>query len=412
MKDTELYQQLLGVVKPWTVESVQLDQKAVEIVVKVALRGSVGYTCPECDKVIPGYDSVTRRWRHLDSCQFKTILEAELPRVECPDHGVKTIQPPWALKGSRFTALFERFAIDVLLLCNRTQAAELLKLSWKEVHGVMARAVERGLVRKDWEEAPLDLIHVDEKSFKRGHKYVTVVSELRDGEPCVCHVEPERKKESLDFFYAERLTDSQRVGIKAVSMDMWEPFVLSTKEWVPEADDKIVFDKFHIAKHLNEAVDAVRKEEHRALKALDDERLTGSKYLWLKNESNMSAAQKRAFSFLRRANLKTARAWAIKEQFKKFWEKGDQDKAGNFFGKWYGWAIRSRLEPIKDVAKMLRNRIHHILNFHVHRITNALAEGINSKIQWLIASARGFKSVEGFIVAIYFYLGKLNLYPL
>ena len=143
-----------------------------------------------------GYDSVTRRWRHLDSCQFKTILEADLPRVECPDHGVKTIQPPWALKGSRFTALFERFAIDVLLLCNRTQAAELLKLSWKEVHGVMARAVERGLVRKDWEEAPLDIIHVDEKAFKRGHKYVTVVSELREGEPCAATSSRKKKRKA------------------------------------------------------------------------------------------------------------------------------------------------------------------------------------------------------------------------
>jgi transposase len=413
MKDTELYQQLLGVVKPWTVESVRLDQQALEIVVKVALRGSIGYTCPDCEAVVPGYDTVTRQWRHLDSCQFKTILEASLPRVECPEHGVKTIQPPWALKGSRFTALFERFAIDVLLLCgNRSQASELLKLSWKEVHGIMARAVERGLVRKDREEAPLGPIHVDEKAFKRGHKYVTVVSELREGDPCVCHVEPERKKESLDFFYAERLTDRQREGIEAVSMDMWEPFVLSTREWVPDADGKIVFDKFHIAKHLNGAVDQVRKDEHRVLKARNDDRLTGSKYLWLKNEFNLSASQKQAFSSLRQANLKTARAWAIKEQFKQFWEKQDKDKAEAFFRKWYGWAVRSRLQPIKEAARMLRDRIHLILNFHVHRITNALAEGINSRIQWLIASARGFRNVEGFIAAVYFYLGKLKLYPL
>ena len=321
MKDTDLYQQLLGVVKPWVVETVHLDQAAVEIVVKVALRGSVGYTCPECDEVIPGYDTVSRRWRHLDSCQFKTILEADLPRVECPVHGVKTIEPPWAIKGSRFTALFERFAIDVLLLCNRTQASELLKLSWKEVDGIMSRAVERGLVRKDREEAPLGSIHVDEKAFKRGHKYVTVVSELKDGQPCVCHVEPGRKRESLDYFYAERLTDFQRENIKAVSMDMWEPFVLSTRKWVPNTDEKIVFDKFHIAKHLNEAVDEVRREEHRVLKALDDERLTGSKYLWLKSESKMTKGQKYAFSLLKKANLKTSRAWAMKETFKGFWDK-------------------------------------------------------------------------------------------
>src|SRR5574340_1034497 len=217
MRDTELYQHLLGVVAPWTVRKVELSVQGGRVDVWVEHPRRTRFACPECERELSVYDhSEERAWRHLDSCAFLTYLHAHPPRVDCPEHGVRQVRLPWAEPHSRFTVLFERLAIDVLKECDVLGAARLLRLSGDEAWHLMDRAVARGLAAK-----PLTVparIGVDEKSAGRGQDYITVVSDL------------------------DRCTVEQRAGIEAVAMDMWEPYITSARAHLVNADDKIVFD--------------------------------------------------------------------------------------------------------------------------------------------------------------------------
>jgi transposase len=405
MHDKELYQRILGIEAPWTVVDVELDSGAGEVRVHL-VHGATEKTCPECGKVSCGYDSRPRRWRHLDTCQYRTILIAEVPRIECPDHGVLQVRVPWGEPGSRFTAMFEALVIDWLQEASISAVARQLRLSWDGVDAILGRAVRRGLRRRR-RALP---VHqgVDETSFKRRHEYVTVVSDQDRG--VVVHVADGRGREVLDSFY-QSFTEDERTTVEAVAMDMWQPFIASTLEHLSDGARKICFDKFHVASHLSEAVDKVRRQESRALLEGGDSQLKGSKYLWLRNPENFSAERWESFAPLRASSLKTARAWAIKELGMQIWRFKRRAWAHKAWLRWYSWAIRSRLEPVKKVARMIKRHLEGILNAIVRRVTNARAEGINAKIQWIKYTARGFRNRERFHNAIYFHLGGLDLYP-
>src|SRR2546428_13635136 len=166
-------------------------------------------------------------------------------------------------------------------------------------------------------------------------------------------------------------------------MDMWEPYVQATRAQVPDAEAKIVFDRFHCAKHLNEGVDRVRRAEHRELQARGDTRLTGTKYAWLRHPAGFDGAAGRAFGALRESNPKVARAWALKETVTALWDYRYRGAATRFFRRWYFWATHSRLRPMIEKARMLKTHLPNVLTYLRHRITNATAEGLNSKIQWM-----------------------------
>ena len=404
--DKDLYQQILGLRKPWVVESVELKREKQEVIVDVGLEGPIVLGCPDCGKAMPGYDHRECSWRHLDTCQFKTILRAKVPRGTCPEHGVRQIRVPWAEKGSQFTALFERLAIDWLKEAAQSAVARQLEISWSEAHGIMTRAVERGLAQRKLEA--VHLLGVDEKAFRKGHDYVSVVCNLEDG--AVQYVGDDRKKETLAEFY-NQLTPQQLEEVYAVAMDMWAPYIEATREQLPEADEKIVFDKFHIVKHLSDAVDKVRRQENKILRKEGDDTLVGTKYQWLVNPANRAPEQRAAFNELKSSNLKTARAWALKETLMDLWSYTYEGSARKFFRRWFAWATRSRLKPIKSVAQMIKSHLGHVLNYLRHPITNAMAEGINAKIQWIIHTARGFRNKGNFKTAILFHCGKLQLYP-
>ena len=407
MQDHQLHQQILGLTAPWNVSRVELklDEEAVHVF--LAHDSHSQWCCPECQKTCPLYDHASDwTWRHLDTCQFQTLVHAAVPRVECPEHGVLVVRVPWAEPHGRFTALFERLAIDWMREAGRAAVARRLGLGWDQVDGIMQRAVRRGLERRQAEVVPR--LGVYEKSFQKRREYVTVVSDLDQGR--VQYVGDDRKGKTLDAFY-ESFSPDQLAGIEAVAMDMWDPYVSSTLSHVPQAEEKIVYDKFHIAKHLGEAVDTVRRQEHKQLQAAGDNRLKGTKYWWLKNPENFRFASWREFAELRNSQLKTARAWLLKELAMHLWNYRRLGVARRFFDRWYNWAIRSRLEPMKKVARMLKGRLQNVLTYVKHRITNAQSESLNSKIQWIKYTARGFKSRRGFRNAIYFHCGGLDLYP-
>ena len=408
MRDVELYRlNLLGLEAPWTVTRVELSVAEGRVDVWAGHGPGHRMPCPTCGRGLAVRDhSEERAWRHLDSCQFMTYLHARPPRVECPEHGVLQITLPWAEPKSRFTSLFERLAIDVLKECDVRGAARLLRLSWDEAWHLMERAVARGLRAKPV-RVPVH-VGVDEKSAGRGQDYVTVVSDLDRG--TVEYLADERKQASLDGYFAQ-FTAEQRESIQAVAMDMWDPFANSVRQHLDDAEEKIVFDRFHIMQHMGRAVDTVRKRESRALRAEGDDSLVGSKYLWLYSAENLPERHRVRFAALRGVDLKTARAWAIKENLRLLWGYHRRGWGERHWRQWYFWATHSRLAPVIDVARMLKRRLAGLLTFFRHRITNAGSESMNARIQAIRVAARGFRNRQHFKTAIYFHCGGLSLYP-
>ena len=407
VQDCQLYQQILGISAPWRVERVELCLQEGEVHVYLGHDPQVSWACPECQAECALYDHDSQRaWRHLDTCQYRTILHAEPPRARCPEHGVRVVRLPWAEPHSRFTALFERLAIDWLKAASQKAVADQLGLSWDEVHAIMERAVKRGLARRKQEM--IGYLGVDEKAFRKGHKYLTLVNDLARGR--VLYIAEDRKQSSLDSFWPT-LTKKQLGWIAGVALDMWDPYERSIRAHLPQAEEKMVFDKFHVAKHLSEAVDKVRRAEHKELHAEGDERLKGTKYDWLKGRDRFDLAEWREFCQLRRSNLRTSRAWALKEQAMKLWDFTYERAARKHFDWWYRWATHSRLKPMIEKAKMFANHLANILTYLKHGITNAASESINSKIQWVKYTARGFRNFENFKNAIYFHCGDLDLSP-
>ena len=407
MRDTELYRHLLGLVEPWTVDRVDLDLKQQRVDVWASHPEGTQFPCPECGTLYGVRDHVDRTWRHLDSCQFQTFLHCRVPRVECRTHKVKQVRVPWAEPGSQFTTLFERLAIDLLRECAISGAAGILRISWDEAWGIVERAVGRGQARKA--PATLRRIGIDEKAFKKGHHYLTLVVNAEEAR--VEYIGEDRKQASLDGFF-QSLTAEQRAALEAIATDMWEPYLLSIRAHVPDADQKIVFDRFHIMKHITEAVDKVRRQEHRALEREDGESpLTGTKRLWLYAAENLPERYRPEFARLQALDLKVGRAWAIKENLRALWRYRAPGWAQRFFQRWYWWATHSRLQPVQKVARMLKRHLANIVTYARHRLTNAVAEGLNSKIQGVIKTACGFRNLEHFKVAILFHCGGLDLYP-
>jgi transposase len=401
-----LYATLLGITEPWGVELVEMKQEAGEVHVTVALPVSTRWVCPECLAAAPIHDHQERTWRHLDTCQFKTLVHARVPRLNCPSHGIKQLRVAWAEPGSRFTALFEALAIDWLKQASLSAVAKQLRLSWDEADGILQRAVRRGLARRQLE--PPRYVGADETSFQKRHEYVTVVGDLERDR--VIYVADDRSQASLDGFW-QGLTAEQRAGIQGVAMDMWEPYIRSTHEYLADAEQKIVFDKFHVAQHLSRAVDEVRKREHRARMAAGDPILKGTKYDWLRNPKDRTRTEARAFNLLREIVTRVGKAWALREAAMELWNLRYAGAADRNFKKWFHWARCSRLEPIRRVALMMKRHWANIRTYFRHRITNAAVEGLNSKIQTVKARARGFRNRERFRNAIYFHCGGLDLYP-
>jgi len=402
------YGQLLGLASPWSVKDVELDLGAKRITIEVEYSARHPAVCPidGCAGACPIKDHrPVRRWRHLDTMQFETEVRCRIPRSECPSHGVKSIAVPWAAPRSQFTLLFERFAIEVLLGARSIRKAqEILGISWDQAQRIQEMAVERGLMQRTLEE--VEHVGMDEKSFGRGQSYISIMTDIDQAR--VLDVTEGRDQPAAKRLWSA-LPVEQRGRIRGVAIDMWEPYMAAARESAPQAG--IVHDKFHVAKYLSKAVDNVRRKEHQKLKGQGSEVLTGTRYVWLTSPENWSEAQQETFAELKWEGLKVGRAWAIKEAFGRFWIYRYGAAARSFFKRWYYWATHSQLQPIIDTAKTLRRHLSGLLSYLRHRITNAVTEGLNSKIQTLKSNARGFRNFEHYRVSILFHCGKLRLYP-
>ena len=363
-------------------------------------------TCPCCGEAAPRADLAPERtWRHLDTMQFETRIEALVPRVKYPDGHTETVRVPWAGARSRWTELFECWAIEVLLAARSvSQACELLRLDWSSAQRIMDRAVKRGLGARSHDG--IRRVGLDEKSFGRGQDYISVMSDLEGGR--VLEVSKGNDTGSGRELW-QSIPEKQRKEIEAAAMDMSAGFAAATRMEVPWVE--IVYDKYHVSAKLNEAVNAVRKKEHRKILAEGDDRLKGSRQLWLYNPANLEDARLEEFAELAAENLKTSRAWMHKENFRDFWMQESRWAGEGYFKQWYGSAIRSRLEPIKKVARSLKRYLEGLLSYFAYPITNAATEALNGRIAAIKANARGFRSFENYRTRILFFLGKLDMRP-
>ena len=399
------YAQSLGLEAPWRVVKVVIDGERKEVRIRVECASGEAWADPETRERAQIKDWQERTWRHLDTCEYQTIISARVPRVVLSDGRTMTVRVPWAEPGGRFTKRFESRVIALLEQCRTVRgAARLARLTDDQVDGVMNRAVARGLLRR--EERPLKYVGLDEKAIAKGHRYATIFNDLEGG--CVIDVVPERTQEAAAGLLRE-LPEQQREKIEAVAMDMWPAYIGAVEEVLPSAD--IVFDRFHVKKHLGEAVDKIRRQEHRELSAAGNLILKGSKYLWLKTHEDMRLKASREFRALLVQDLQTGTAWALKENFDRFWSYRQWGRACRFIHEWMETVFATGLGPLEKVAEMIGHHAEGILNYIFHGITNAASEGINSTIQSLKHAARGLPSFKTFRTRVLFFLGQLNLTP-
>jgi transposase len=402
----EFYNHILGIESPWEVEEIVRDSTTREVLAIVVMQDQEAMQCPQCGHAAPLYDHRTRRWRHLDSCNHKTIIEAAVPRVECKEHGVRQIPVPWAEKNSRFTLELEKAVCLWLKTVPISEVGFMFDLSWDEVAGIQGRAVDRGLARR--KRIKPRHIGVDETSYQKHHEYVTVILDKRTD--IVIDVLNDRKADTLsEWFKNQKMANFKR--IQSISMDMWDAYIKAVRDNFDLADGLIVFDRFHVAQHFNKAVDKVRASENRELKEENGKSiLAKTKYEWLRNSERTDnrTGGRPQFIPLTRMDLKTARAWRIKEAASRLWAYSYIAVAVKEWKKLLAWISRSRLQPMIKVGETIRNYFWGIENAIRLKSNNAMSESKNNGIQRIKKTACGFRNRERFRRAILFHFGGLD----
>lgn len=389
----------------WTVvgsEFREVDGGKDELHVYLSRTPGHAVPCPVCGRPSGVYDTRPREWRHLDVWQFKTIVHLDLPRVDCPECGVHAAKVPWEGGSAHFTALFEAQALAMLMAgMTVSGAARVLDEHdtrlWRMVVGAVAEA--RALA----DFSGVSCVGVDETSRRRGHNYLTC---FVDAERRRVLFATEGKDASTVAAFAEDLAahggDPAKVSV--VTCDMSPAFEAGVRESLPNAER--VVDRFHVMQPFSKAIDEVRVAESRESgekRAL----LSRTRYVWLKNEGSLTERQRAKKESLSRRRLKTGRACAMRESMQDVYASRTRPEAKGRLDALTSWMMHSRLEPMKKVARMLREHETEILNYFDHRCTNAILEGLNSMVQSAKRAARGYRNTEYFKAIIYLRLGKL-----
>ena len=400
MRDTDLLQLALGLVPPWMVKTASFDAQARRLDIEIDFAKGGRFPCPHCAKVdCPVHDTAMQTWRHLDFFQHQAFLHARTPRITCPDCGVKQIAVPWARTGSGFTLLFEALAMTLMTAMPVAAAARLMGEHDTRMWRVLHHWVEQARSRADYTD--VRRVAIDETAAKRGHDYVSLFVDIDQRR--VLFVTEGRGADTVATFADDlEAHDGDASRIKQVCIDMSGAFIKGVTENLPEAE--ITFDKFHAVKLVNDAVDKVRRAESKGRPELKR-----SRYLWLRNEPSLSAQSRASLAALTRLNLKTARAYQIRLAFQEIYRQPTWEWGALFLDRWYAWAIRSRLDPIKDAARTVMKHRDGILSWFDSHIANGLIEGINSLVQAAKAKARGYRSTRTLKAITYLIAGKLDL---
>jgi transposase len=403
MDGLELFTTALGLGEPWRVTGAEFAEQEGRLDLHVAYRRGARFACPE-----PGcarqqcrvHDTVDKTWRHLDFFQHKAFLHARVPRVRCSEHGVRLVAVPWARPGSGFTMLFEALVLTFAKAMPVAQVAALVREHDTRVWRVVEHHVHTARAGEDF--SSVRRVGMDETSARRGQDYISLFVDLDTAR--VLFATEGRDAATVQRFAADLAAhggDPQKVH--TTSSDMSAAFIAGIGEHLPHA--RLTFDRFHLAAKLSEAVDAVRRTE-----IATRPELKHTRWLWLKNWSNLSVTQRRELQQLMRpsARLATARALRWREDFQAFYDQ-DPSYAAEYLHGWCAGAKRSRLQPIKDFVDLVRRHWDGIIAWHASRASNGLLEGTNSLIQAAKARARGYRNKNKMISIAYLIAGKLPL---
>ena len=394
-----LFKIALNLEDPWFIESIDFNDKVKKLDIHIDFATGSKFTCPKCGKQgCDVHDTIERTWRHLNFFQFKTYIHCRVPRTDCADCGVKQVKVPWARKGSGFTLLMDSMIVLMAQHMTIKAIADMIDEHDTRLWRVLEHYILEARSKEDFSE--VKSVGVDETSRAKGHNYVSVFIDLDKSK--VIHVCEGKDASTLDSFKTDlELHKGSSENIDSFCCDMSPAFISGIQDKFPNAS--ITFDKFHVMKIMNEAVDKVRRAEqsHNAL-------LKKTRYIWLKNPENLTTKQNEKFRSLKDLRLKTLRAYGIKLSLRDFWNFCNPIAAEAHLKKWYFWATHSRLSPVIDCAKTIKNHWNGLTNYIRTKIDNGILEGTNSLIQAAKDSARGFRSTKNFIITIYLKTGKLK----
>lgn len=404
MRMTTVLNKLLAIQGLW-VRGLQLSTEIGELWLIVAPRWRIS-RCGGCGrKVWCRHDRKWRSWRHLDCLGQMTYLRYAIWRVRCPSCGVRTEQVPWAELGSRFTRAFEQQVAWLAQRSDLSAVAEYFRISWPTVRNIIQRVVE-----VEWNDDQrldgLRVIGVDEISYRRHHKYLTVIVDHVTGQ--VVWAGKDRKAKTLLRFFRQ-LGPQRAAQLEAISADMWEPYSIVLRKKAPQA--RIIFDRFHIVRHLNKAVTKVRQQLIREADPLTRRRLKNTRFPVLKSPQSRTAKDRRVLEEQVRANRKLYRAMLLKDDFMDLYTYRREGWAKRFLNGWLRRVMYSKIEPMKKVARMIREHLDGVLGWVQWRISNGRLEGMNNRIRLLSHRSFGLHSAEALISLVYLCCGGIKPEP-
>ena len=400
MNTAEFFNELLGLTDGWVVSDIHCVED--DIVIDVECRARRFEIDGEAYSSIYDFAPV-RMWRHLDTLQYKTFIRCRLPRVKTKQGNVKTIDPPWSRSHQRHTCLFECWAIQTLSMTrNQTKTAEFLRVGFNVVNSIIHSSVQRGLKRRDAEHRQYRRVSIDEKSFRRGHSYISVLSDPDTGN--IIDAAEGRSAQSCENLIENGLPGDTKRAVERICVDMWRPYISTSQTMMPHA--ALTHDRFHLVKHLNAAIDAVRRREMKT----NGEELKHSRYALLKNKENRTEKQQEIFDAIRAGNYRVGKAWEVKENFRSLFRTPPQ-YAPSLFEMWAKDSAATGIKEINKVVDMFRTHAKGVISSLSNTLTNAMAERLNGKIQQLKGIARGYRTFANFRSAILFFYGGLDLYP-
>lgn len=399
MDMSTLFSAALHIEKPWFVKNVDFDVKQKRLNIKLDFVKGSTFGISGIDGEYKAYDTVEKSWRHLNFFEHECYLTARVPRVKTPDDKIHLVEPEWSGFLNGFTLLFEALILQLATSMPVHQLSKVIKVSdyklWEILDKYVANAREHEIF------ASINTIGIDETSIAKGHDYITLFVDLEQ-KRTIFVTEGKGSKTVEDFTKDLKAHDGDANHITDVSCDMSPAFIKGVRENLPNAE--ITFDKFHILKIINEAVDKVRRAE-----AVNNPLLKGSRYIFLKNETNLTSKQKqkKVELSMSKQNAKSLRALNIRETFQQIYNAEDMDLFTSRLKAWYYWATHSKLEPIKQVAYTIKRHWDGVIRWKTSQINNGILEGLNSIIQAAKRKARGYK-LKHFKTIAYLITGKLD----
>jgi len=402
MDQLTLYNQILGLTAPWKTSSVELHDSSSEVVVTVSYDREFLASCPICQRPCRHYDTRYRRWRHLDTCQYKTIIQADVPRVECSEHGVLTTQVPWSDCSSHYTMLFESRVLTLTKENTISAISRQLRVSWSNIDRIIRRGIKRGLTRR-W-ELDCQHLHVDETSINKNREYITVLS---NHSGVVLAIADGRSSSSLTACLSS-IPIQSLAKARSLSMDMSPAYIRAAKEFFGTRASKMIeFDHFHVARSLARTVDQIRKNDMKNLPRLDRLYVHKNRYLWLRNGNKLDSDYRNRILNHSPLMANTTIAWTLKEKARDIW-KGIEPKTRNSWKHWIKLAKETRITPLITVAEMIMKHLDGIMVAMKNGHSNGRAEALNKNIKNLNRNAHGHRNKDRYKAMIYLRFGNLN----